>query len=468
MTSIERFALRCLLPGFTGASAPDWVLRRAASGLGGVVLYGRNAGDRAQLTALNAALHAERPGLLIATDEEGGDVTRLEATTGSSYPGNLALGAAGDTTLTRAVAGAIGADVAEVGIDLDLAPVVDVNTNPLNPVIGVRSFGSDAGAVAGHSAAWISGLQEAGVAACAKHFPGHGDTSVDSHLGLPVVGEDPHAGALEPFRAAIGAGVQAIMSAHIVAPTIDDLPATISPRVMTGLLRHELGFRGLAVSDALEMRGLSDGRNVAEAAVLALAAGCDALCIGGHLAGEEVVDEIVRAVVAAVEQGRLAEERLAEAASRVDGLAAWRKGRGSRPHISNQVGMVAARRAVWSEGPVRVGPEAAVIRFEPNHSIAAGDVPWGVAEALAARGVKVTATRDPEAAAGKSLVLVVRDLHRLPEQRRVIESVLARRPDAVLVEMGVPTCRPQGARAYIATNGSARVCAEAAAELMTR
>ena len=468
MSKTEDLVLRCLLPGFAGASAPDWVLGRVASGLGGVVLYGRNVEDRAQLTALNKELHAERPELVIAIDEEGGDVTRLEATKGSSYPGNLALGAAGDSALTQEVAGAIGSELAEVGIDLDLAPVVDVNTNPQNPVIGVRSFGSDAAAVAAHSVAWITGLQGSGVAACAKHFPGHGDTSVDSHLGLPVVEEDPHVRALAPFRAAIGCGVQAIMSAHIAAPTIDDRPATISRRVMTGLLREELGFSGLAVSDALEMRGLSDGRDVADVAVGALVAGCDALCIGGHLAGEEVVDEIVRAVVAALEQGRLSEDRLAEAASRVDALAAWRKGRGKPAQVSNQVGMVAARRAVRSEGPVRVGREAVVMQLETTRSIAAGDVPWGVAASLAARGVTVTATQDLDAAAGKSLVLVVKDLHRLPEQRQVIDSLLARRPDAILVEMGVPACRPAAARAYIATHGSARVCAEAAAELMAR
>src|SRR5438094_824503 len=307
-----------------------------ASGLGGVVLYGRNVEDRAQLTALNKELHAERPELVIAIDEEGGDVTRLEATTGSSYPGNLALGAAGDSALTQEVAGAIGSELAEVGIDLDLAPVVDVNTNPQNPVIG------------------------------------------------------------------------------------------------------------------------------------ALVAGCDALCIGGHLAGEEVVDEIVRAVVAALEQGRLSEDRLAEAASRVDALAAWHKGRGKPAQVSNQVGMVAARRAVRSEGPVRVGREAVVIQLETTRSVAAGDVPWGVAASLAARGVTVTATQDLDTAAGKSVVLVVKDLHRLPEQRQVIDSLPARRPDAIRVEMGVPVCRPAAARAYIATHGSARVCAEAAAEVMAR
>ncbi len=464
MTSVEGLALRCLLPGFVGTSAPDWILRMASAGLGGVVLYGRNVETRDRLADLSAALHAERPGLLIAIDEEGGDVTRLEAKEGSSYPGNLALGAADDRSLTFDVAASIGYHLAEVGIDLDLAPVADVNTNPLNPVIGVRSFGSDPFAVAKHTSSWITGLQSEGVAACAKHFPGHGDTSVDSHLALPVVNEDPHLRALRPFVAAIASGVQAIMSAHIVVPPIDDVPGTISGRIMTGLLRDELGFRGLAITDGLEMRGLSDGRGVAEGAVLALVAGCDALCIGGGLAGEDVVREIVRAVEAALKAGRLTEHRLEQAAARVDSVAEWRSRQGGKARVSRQAGLVAARRAVCSDGPVRIRDEAVVIQFASARSIAAGDVSWGIAASLAARGVLVSESGAP--AAPKSLVLVVRDLHRQPEQRAAVERLLERRPDAVLVEMGLPAYRPKAAHAYIATYGSARVCAEVAAEIM--
>ena len=460
MSSIQRLALRCVLPGFIGTAPPDWVLRSASEGLGGVVLYGRNVATREQLARLTAALHAARPGLLIAVDEEGGDVTRLEASEGSSYPGNLALGSANDPELTSAVASAIGSDLAQVGIDLDLAPVADVNTNPNNPVIGVRSFGSDAALVAVHTAAWIAGLQGASVAACAKHFPGHGDTSLDSHLALPVVNEDPHLRALEPFRAGIAAGVKAIMSAHIVVVGLDDVPATISPTIMTGILREELGFTGVAVTDGLEMRGLSDGRGVAEGAVLALIAGCDALCIGGGLAGEETVDEIVGAIAMAVKNDRLSEGRLRQAATRVDELAAWRANQKPAAIEPSDIGLVAARRALTSDGPVRVGDYAQVVQLGSTPSMAAGNVPWGVAAELAARGVRIDE-------AGKSLVVVVRDLHRHPEQLRQVDALLARRPDAVLVEMGVPVCRPRGARAYIATRGSSRVSAMAAAEVMT-
>jgi beta-N-acetylhexosaminidase len=467
MSSAQNLALRCVFPGFEGTKAPDWVLRAAERGLGGVVLFARNVEDGGQLRTLVDSLHEARPGLLVAIDEEGGDVTRLEARTGSSYPGNLALGAAGDLALTESVARAIGRDLATHGIDLDLAPVADVNTDPRNPVIGVRSFGSNPADVASHTAAWVRGLQGAGVAACAKHFPGHGATTADSHLEVPV-GEPE----LRPFEAAIAEGVRAVMSAHIVVSGIDDEPATVSPRVMTGMLREQLGFDGLAISDGLDMRGVSGERGIAAAAVLAVRAGCDALCVGGGPTGPEVVDEIVDALKAGV-----GGKRLAEAAGRVEALAAWRAAQTSdgpdhpgksmaempvgRDHPG--IGLEAARRGLRVFGDVRVRDHATVMRFDSAPSIAAGEVPWGMAAALARRGVEVTEGAEP---AGASLVLVVRDLHRNADHCNAVEALLARRPDAIVVEMGVPSCRPRGASSYVATHGAARVCADAAAEVM--
>src|SRR5690349_1154559 len=182
-----RLADAVLQPGFEGTTAPDWLLRRLAGGLGGVALFSRNIANPDQLRALVSSLRSVNPDVAVAIDEEGGDVTRLEAATGSSRPGNLALGAVDDLALTEAVARDIGRDLADVGVTLDYAPDADVNSNPDNPVIGVRSFGSSPELVARHTAAWVRGLQSTGVAACAKHFPGHGDTSVDSHRDLPSV-----------------------------------------------------------------------------------------------------------------------------------------------------------------------------------------------------------------------------------------------------------------------------------------
>lgn len=228
-----RLADTVLLPGFTGTTAPDWVRRRLAGGLAGVVLFSRNVDTPAQLAALTSALRAENPEILIGIDEEAGEVTRLEARTGSSRPGNYALGVVDDVDLTERVARGIGRDLRAVGVNIDFAPAADVNSNPDNPVIGLRSFGADPLLVARHTAAWIRGLQSTGVAACAKHFPGHGDTSVDSHHGVPrvtVSREELAEVELWPFRVAIDEGVRSIMTGHLLVTAYDEeLPATLSP-----------------------------------------------------------------------------------------------------------------------------------------------------------------------------------------------------------------------------------------------
>jgi beta-N-acetylhexosaminidase len=195
--------------------------------------------------------------------------------------------------------------------------------------------------------------------------------------------------------------------------------------------------------------------------VLALAAGCDALCVGGGLAGEEVVDAIAAAIVEAVNDGRLSEGRLTEAAERVDALAAWRRRQQSRAVERPDLGLSAARQALRADGPVHVGDDVRVVRFDVPASIAAGAVPWGIEAELMARGAKVTES-------GSSVVLLVRDLHRHPEQKAEVDAWLARRPDAVVVEMGLPVCRPERALAYIATYGASRASAIAAAEVMSR
>src|SRR5581483_1884789 len=237
---LRRLALGVLQPGFVGTEAPEWVLRAIADGLASVVLFARNIASPDQVARLTARLRAENPDLVIAIDEEAGDVTRIESATGSTRPGNFALGAVDDEELTEAVARDLGRQLHAAGISLDYAPSVDVNSNPDNPIIGVRSFGVDAGLVSRHAAAWIRGLQAAGVAACAKHFPGHGDVAVDSHHGLPCYDADTEriaAEALPPFRAALEAGARAVMSAHLLVPAYDpDEPATLSSRLLDDLL----------------------------------------------------------------------------------------------------------------------------------------------------------------------------------------------------------------------------------------
>jgi beta-N-acetylhexosaminidase len=470
---LERLASACLFPGFAGLTPPDWIRRRLVDGLGGVVLYARNVDSSEQLTALTAALRAERDDVLVAIDEEGGDVTRLEASNGSSYPGSAALGAVDDVELTERVAEAMGADLAAVGVNLDFAPVADVNTNPGNPIIGIRSFGTDPDLVARHVAAFVRGLQSTGVAACAKHFPGHGDTSTDSHLELPTVAvgrETLVVRELVPFRAAIDAGVQSIMTAHILLPALDEVPATTSRAVLTDLLRSELGFEGMVMTDALEMRAISATVGVEEGAVRALQAGADALCLG-HDRGDEAVASITRAVVEAVRSGRLPEVRLGEAASRVRRVAAWTEQTAAGKHVDRAVGALAARRALRSEGEIALDGPALIVELTAPPSIAAGhSVGPGEWLRQALPGSQLVGL-PAEASVGDipesdRLVIVVRDPHRHAWQRVAVDGLLAVRRDVVVVEVGLPHWRPSAAAGYIATYGAARVSLEAAAEVL--
>lgn len=323
MSALEHDIVATLMPGFSGTVAPDWMLDALRDGLQAVCLYGNNVRDRDQLAALGRALRGAAPTALIAIDEEGGDVTRLHYAEGAPYPGAAVLGRIDDPAYTEEIGARVGRDLLAAGCTLALAPVADVNSDPENPVIGTRSFGDDPALVARHVAAWGRGLQSTGAIACPKHFPGHGATTQDSHLTLPTVdasSELVDRRDLPPFRAAIAAGARAIMTSHILLPRLDgSAPATFSRPILQGLLRDRLGFDGVIVSDALDMRGASGGIGIPEAAVRALAAGCDLLCLGTSGTREQL-DAIVEHVATAVHEGRLDGERIREAAARVRAL----------------------------------------------------------------------------------------------------------------------------------------------------
>ncbi|WP_055624142.1 glycoside hydrolase family 3 protein [Streptomyces sp. JHA19] len=481
--TLTRDALTVLQPGFTGTTAPDWLLRRLGEGLASVGLFGRNIASPEQLAALTAQLRAERDDVLVAIDEEGGDVTRLEVRTGSSFPGNHALGAVDDVDLTRQVAAELGRRLAACGVNLNWAPSADVNSNPANPVIGVRSFGADTALAARHTAAYVTGLQSAGVAACTKHFPGHGDTAVDSHHALPRIDADASVLAereLAPFRAAIAAGTRAVMSAHILVPALDpDRPATLSRAVLTELLRGELGYTGLIVTDGMEMQAIAATYGIERGSVLAIAAGADAICVGGGLADDETVRRLRDALVTAVREGDLPEARLAEAAERVRELAHWTTATtADAAEACPDIGLVAARRALRLTGagsftPLTGAPYVAALT--PVANIAVGDeTPWGVAAELAGLlpGTRTgsytgedAARAALEAAGDRRIVAVVRDEHRHPWMATALDDLLTARPDTIVVEMGVPQAAPRGAL-HIATHGAARVCGRAAAEVI--
>jgi beta-N-acetylhexosaminidase len=472
---LRRLVAGCLLASFRGTEAPAWLLRWVEAGLGGVTLFDVNI-DR-DVATLTAALHAGRDDFVVALDEEGGDVTRLEVATGSSWPGNAALGAVDDVTVTAAVAAAMGAQLATAGIDVDLAPCADINSDAANPVIGVRSFGSDAALVTRHVEAFVSGLHTAGVAACAKHFPGHGDTTVDSHVGLPVVHADAptmRARELVPFTAAVAAGVDAVMTSHLVVPALDDQPATVSRRLLVDVLRGELGFDGAIVTDALDMRGISAERGIPAAAVAALAAGADVLCLGARQ-DEGILDAVAAAIMAAVADGTLTEERLADASARRASLPRQHGG-AVPPPVDLALGRRAAAAAVRVEGILRAPLLGAhVVECRPPDDMAQGRVPWGVAAPLGALDPSITTsvlsaaddvTNEADRAGGRPLVVVVRNASRHRWQLDWLRHLAARRPDLVVVEMGWPGPDPLPGAAVVHTFGASRVSGEAVARLL--
>jgi beta-N-acetylhexosaminidase len=466
---LDSMALRTLMAAFPGPDLPPWARDRLGAGLGSVCLFGSNISSPDQLSALTGAIHDSAPDCLVATDEEGGDVTRLHMREGSPQPGNAALGAADDLRLTAAVAAAIGTELAAAGVDLDLAPVVDVNSNPDNPVIGVRSFGADPALVARHTRAYVEGLQAAGVAACAKHFPGHGDTAVDSHLGLPRL-EAPldllRARELVPFAAGVDAGSVAVMTSHVLVPAVDPtLAATLSGPVLR-LLRDELGFTGLIISDALDMAGAHAGRGEPAAAVLSLAAGCDLLCLGPNKDAAHV-DAVVAAVVDAVMSGALPEQRLAEAGDRVltaSRQVQKRRENGGTPSYDGTASAAAARRAIRVAGQLAPVRGACVLRFRTSSNIAVGEVPWGLPENGAVLGgvphIDVDETTSVEEllsrADGRAVVALVREPHRHAWVADRLERLAAARPDLVTVEMGWPGRADLPGAATVTTFGASR------------
>jgi len=370
----------------------------------GVCVFGWNIHDRFQLADYVAELR-ELAGedLIVAIDQEGGGVLRLHDV--PTPPSAMALGAADDVELTRQVAAAAARGLKAVGVNLNFAPVADVNSNPANPVIADRSFGGDPALVARHVIAYLRGMQGEGIAATLKHFPGHGDTDVDSHLDLPRIGHDLDTLErvdLAPFQAGITAGAAAVMTAHIVVPAIDpDLPGTMSAKVLRGLLRERLGFGGMIVTDALNMRAVTDRWPAPEAAVLSLAAGAD---LPVNMGGVELDRGVIAAIEAAVAAGRLDPAEMEASKARIRAVAdgyraalrpdpstAWAADGSDEPLLE-----AAARRAVTALGKLphlRAGDEVILISAERVSASAASDVVGqpadAFAEALHRRGIRL-------------------------------------------------------------------------------
>jgi beta-N-acetylhexosaminidase len=306
--------------GFDGTTVPpEWAEVQTRYKPGGMILFARNLERPAQIVELTNSLQTRSPHfpLLIAIDQEGGRVSRLpEGFT--IFPPCGTVGACRSEELAYAAASVTAAELRAVGINMNMAPVLDVHSNPENPVIGDRAYGTEPQLVAELGLAAIRGLQGKGVIACGKHFPGHGDTSTDSHKELPVVkasAETLLERELPPFHYAIANGLAALMTAHVLYPALDaQRPATLSPAILTGLLRDQWGFEGVLVTDDLEMRAIMDHHGIGEAAVQALLAGADMLLICRDRARAVAAMD---AVQEAVEKGTITRDRLEASVNRI-------------------------------------------------------------------------------------------------------------------------------------------------------
>ena len=318
---IRRLCGQLLTVGFEGTDVPAELRARvAASEVGGVMLFRPNVEEPEQVAGLVGELRRAAPAelpLVVATDQEGGAVQRLRAPL-TEWPDMLSVGSAGDAAVTRSVGAALGGELAALGIQWDFAPVLDVHTNPENPVIGRRAFGRTPEAVIEHGLAFWRGLRSAGVLGCGKHFPGHGDTVADSHETLPCVPHDEarlRAVELAPFRAAAAAGLEALMTAHVRFAAFEaELPATLSRRLLTGLLREEWGYEGLVASDDLGMKAVAERWPVDEIVVEGLLAGVDLFLIRQSRERQEAA---FAALVRAAERRAGVRARVEESATRV-------------------------------------------------------------------------------------------------------------------------------------------------------
>ena len=481
MTEIDRLVNACLLPGFAGGDVPpEWVHDALQDGLAGVVIYGTNLVDDGAIGRISLSLRETAPDALVSIDEEGGDVTRLDYLRGSVYPGNLALGVVDDIELTYQVASSIAADLWANGVNYNLAPSVDVNSDPDNPVIGVRSFGSDPARVAAHGVAYIKGMQDAGIATAAKHFPGHGATVAASHHALPTIDADLDTfrrRELPPFVAAIEAGATSVMTSHVVFTALDpDEPATLSSRILHRLLREELGYDGVLVTDALDMRGASGRYGIAGAAVRAFLAGADLLLLGS-IDGEEHCARIRAGIAQAIHEGRLDVKRLEAAASRVDKLRVW-AAPGAKPNSPavQDIGLFAARRAVRARGDVVLRSAATIVNLSAPSNLAVGEAHWSLTEQLEVFDLvagEITVTEQGPSVGdvlsklpAAPVVLVVRDAYRRPWQRAWAQAFLAARPDTVLVAIGMPDDERLATGSSVCTFGAGSVNLTAGAEML--
>ncbi|MFM8192275.1 MAG: glycoside hydrolase family 3 N-terminal domain-containing protein [Actinomycetota bacterium] len=469
---LDRAILAHFSPGFGGTEIPSWLTPYLENGVGGVTLFSSNTPAIDSAADLVEKMRSLAPEIIISIDEEGGDVTRLYVTEGSPFPTPALLGRCNDIDLTTDTYFELGKILNSIGVDLNLAPVADVSIEVENPIVGVRSFSADFDISSRHVIAAITGLRRAGVASCIKHFPGHGGVIEDSHHELPkLIGsqkqlESTH---LKPFISAISAGVEAVMTGHIVMSALDDKnPASCSQLMTEKYLKHDLGFSGLVVTDALDMGALGGPKKIHQSALRAIKAGADLLCFSGLYDQSIFLESSLKHIREAIDTGELSSEKVL---SNAEKLRSWKSPKPQGSSVRNMPEFDRFLSGIFIQGDVALkGDQIQLIEISADPTIAAGFVGWGLRRALTTAGIRVkleSSDIDLGSVSSNQIVVAFRDAFRDNKVLAALEKIHRARPDSVFVDMGWPTLRFKPDN-LIRTYGSSALASELATKIMTK
>lgn len=458
LTHKQREILAVLSPGFGGTELPDYIRDYLEQGLGGLTLFASNTPDPISAANLVKEIRSINPNCIISIDEEGGDVTRLWAKSGSPFPTPYVLGRVSDVAFTEAVYNQLGSHLAHLDIDLTFGPVLDLAISKKNPIIGVRSFGANPVLVSRHGVAAIRGLAKAGVSMAPKHFPGHGQTAADSHLGLPTITgslQDFMNEDLVPFVAAIQEGASAIMMGHLLIPKVDNQPASLSHVWMNDILRGQLGFDGVIVTDALDMGAIGGLERIDTSAISAIRAGANLLCLSGIHDQSKLLAEIL-----ALAETELTSQDLEKISISKQMMKGLRKS-GSLASEPEQISTARIVSGFEMFGNQKLDSgTTAVLSLGAEPTIAAGSVAWGLESSLTSLGRTIT-----EFDTARNLIVQFRDAWR---DEKVLDRLFMLRtthPEAIFVDFGWPT-ETFVADNLIRTFGATRAHADAVAEYL--
>jgi len=456
LTDKQREVLGVLSPGFGGTEIPQYIKGYLEQGLGAITLFGSNTPDLESTAALIAEIRAINPDCIISIDEESGDVTRLWAKSGSPFPSPYVLGKVSDAAFTESVFQQLGANLAQLDIDLTFAPVLDLAISKDNPIVGVRSFGSNPELVSSQATAAVRGLAKAGISTAPKHFPGHGKTSADSHLDLPTLKaslQELMSEDLLPFIAAIDEGAPAIMMGHLLIPAVDSKPASLSKVWIQEILRDKLNFKGAVVTDALDMGALRGLENIHRSSIAAIRAGANLLCLSGISDQSKLLSDILT-----LAESELTDEDLSDISSSKQKIRSLRRNTSVISSIENMdTGRIVSGFEIIGDPKLEGGP-AAVMSIGATLTIASGSISWGLESSLTSRGQALT-----EFDTAKNQIVQFRDAWR---DEKVLDRLLMLRtkyPNAIFVDFGWPT-NTFVTNNLIRTFGATRAHADAVAQ----